>query len=774
MTGSRRGVLLVVGAMAAFSLMPVFSRAADTSVYTMAAWRAVFVAMGFGLWVLVRQGPAAFKVDRETLKISGLMGTALAVASATFVAGYVFTTVANTIFLHNLAPVVVFPLAWWAFREKPGASVLTGAGVAVAGVALLSGVSLFQVAHFSSGRFLLGDLLATVSAAGWAGVMVATRAARQKDTPLVPTLFFAWSWAAVLLVGVALAADTMSASPGSLAWILGLALVCTMLPFVLLNLGMRTVSAGLASVLSLTEVVFTTLVGIAVFGEGLSPIGWLGGALAVAGVVYAVQVKEGEEQEEPSAEAAVPGRGLRLGIGLLVLNLAVVATVRGEGVAAPVLAWWAMTRLARHGPGVGAGFLGGGSGLLRWGGAALAVVAGIGVATRAVPGEGSALVLGAALGLWALDRRLAGGEPESSRDTDPVGAAALLCAAAGEGLSLLDHGVGPLVVGAGRVLVGLGALQVAAAQVRGVPTPPTGPVERGLSRLGPWHGLVALAVAWLAGGLHAVPAGHAGIVERFGAPRPDLAGPGLVVGLPPPIDRVVVVDQGRARRLPLLSEAGPLLCGDQSLVALDAALHYAVSDPVAWTYGVRDPEAVLADLGRAAMVEVLAGRASDPVLTDGRAAVEVAVAAQVQAAADAAGLGVEVRGVELARASVPPAVQAAFLDVISADEERLTRSNLAQAYAVSRLPEAGGEAATRLAAAHADAASILARADVDHLLVGALARGGARAPALTRARLGIEAAEARLGPLAPVFLPPGMDVWLNTDAAPALAPGSAP
>ena len=165
MNGSRRGVLLVVAAMAAFSFMPVFSRFADASVFTVAAWRAVFVAASFGCWTLFRQGPAALKVDRSTLKISGLMGLALAVASATFVAGYVYTTVANTIFLHNLAPVVVFPLAWWVFRDKPGASVLTGAGVAVAGVGLLSGVSLFQVTHFSSGRFLLGDALAVVSAA---------------------------------------------------------------------------------------------------------------------------------------------------------------------------------------------------------------------------------------------------------------------------------------------------------------------------------------------------------------------------------------------------------------------------------------------------------------------------------------------------------------------------------------------------------------------------------------------------------------------------------
>ena len=772
MNGSRRGVLLVVAAMAAFSFMPVFSRFADASVYTVAAWRAVFVAASFGLWTLLREGPAAFRVDRGTLQIAGLMGVALAVASATFVAGYVYTTVANTIFLHNLAPVVVFPLAWWAFRDRPGASVLTGAGVAVAGVGLLSGVSLFQVTHFSSGRFLLGDALAAVSAVGWAGVIVATRAARQRETPLVPTLFYAWTTAAVLLVGVALVADTMAAPPASLAWIFGLALVCTTLPFVLLNLGMRTVPAGLASVLSLTEVVFTTMVGIAVFGEGLSPVGWLGGALAVAGVVYAVRVPE---DEPAGADAAGPGRGVRLALGLLGLNLAVVATVLGEGAAAALLAWWSMGRLARFGPGAGAAAFGGsGAGLFRWGAVLLGLLTAVGVAWRAEPGAGSPLLLGVAAGLWWADRRLTAAEPASTQDADPVGGLVLLLAVAGEGFALLDHGAAPIAIGAGRVLVGLAAVRAVAAGVRGPGAPGVGPVGGLVRRLGAGHAALAAVLAWLAGGLHTVPAGHAGIVERFGAPRPDLAPPGLLIGLPPPIDHVEIVDHGRARRLDVLGDSGPILCGDQSLVSLDAVLHYTVSDPLAWAHGVREPEAVLADLARAAVVEVLAGRPSDPVLTDGRSEVESAVAAQVQAAADATGLGVDVRGVALARASVPPAVTAAFLDVISADEERLTRQNIAEAYAVARMPAAGGEAATRLAAAHADAARIRSAAEIDALHVAALARGGSRAPALTRARLGIEAAAARLAPLSVVFLPPGQEVWLYADPAPALAPGAPP
>ena len=439
-----------------------------------------------------------------------------------------------------------------------------------------------------------------------------------------------------------------------------------------------------------------------------------------------------------------------------------------------MLAWWSMGRLARFGPGTGQGFLGGrGANLFRWGGVLLAVLTTLGVAWRATPGDPSVFIFAVSAMLWGADRALARREDPASQDLDSLGGLVLLMVCAGEALALLGHGVSPIAVGCGRVLVGLAALRVAAGGIRGSGLGPSGPVEGLAQRLGARHAFAAALLAWLAGGLHAIPAGHAGIVERFGAPLPELASPGLVIGLPPPIDRIEVVDLGRARRLDILSESGPILCGDQSLVSLDAALHYAVSDPLSWSYGALLPEAVLADLARAAVIEVLAGRSSDPVLTDGRAEIEAAVAVAVQDAADVAGLGVEVRGVELARAAVPPAVQAAFLDVISADEERLSQQNTAEAYAVSRLPQAGGEAARRLAAAAADAARIEAAADIDAMHVAALVRGGRLAPALTRERLGIEAAEARLAPLSPVFLPPGLEVWLNADAGPVLDLGGA-
>jgi membrane protease subunit HflK len=253
--------------------------------------------------------------------------------------------------------------------------------------------------------------------------------------------------------------------------------------------------------------------------------------------------------------------------------------------------------------------------------------------------------------------------------------------------------------------------------------------------------LPAAAALWLSGGLSAVQPGERAVVERFGAPLPAVRGPGLAVHAPPPIDRLRRVEVGRARRAALIEGGGQVLCGDQSLLSLDANLHYEIDDPKAFLYGVNDPEAALVELGRAAVLERVAGRSHEDLLTTGRAAVEADVLADLSAASAQVGLGVRVLGVQLGGVRVPAPALGAFLEVISAAEARETAINQAEAYAAGLLPAAGGAALTRTAAAHARARGRVAQARADAALLEAWASGGAGAAALTLQRLRLEGLE---------------------------------
>ena len=781
--------LLALAAFLAFSLMPVFTRGAHAPVVAIAAWRAVFVALVFGGWAMAAEGgPRALRPTPTTLKLGVLYGLALALASSTFVAGYALTTAATTIFLHNLAPVAAFPLAWWAFRERPTASAMTGAMIAVVGVALLSGVSLLQFGRMTNPRFLLGDLAALVSAVGYAAVLVCTRATRREDTPILGTLFVAWCVAAAVLVLVALPLEGLAMPPSAWLWVLGLAVVSTNLPFWLLNLSMKDLSAGLASVLSMSEVVFVTLIGVGLYGEHLAPIGWLGGGLVVLGLLYPLALP-GDDPSPTDPIGTLPPetltrRWLRLALCLVLLNSGAALALWGSAPGGALLAWGGLVGVLRLGHAPSSDLLEGRFTLaLRWGFAALAAVALGGLALKsgwARPGASGAVAGLALAALWA-DRGLAGGEAERDRDLRPLASLAFGLLAAGQLLGILGHAASVALNAAAAAALALEAWGVFLAAVRDRlhgtqvhQTPEQAPLDalpRRLAAPRRWVPLAALVV--LSGGVAVVPPGHPAVVERLGEPLAAVASPGLLVRLPPPLERIRPIDVDSVRTLELATPDAALLCGDQSMVAIEAVLEYSVARARQALYSATEPETALAGLGRAALVAALSRRSQEEVLTTGRRELEAEVQRLAQAGVDRVGLGLEVEAVHLLTVSVPSPVLAAFLDVISAHEERARSINEAEAYAASVLPLARGEALARIEVAQGGVASLEARAAADVTLFDALLRGGDTAPELTRQRLELEYQEASLAPNQLVVADPRVRIWIE-DHAPLPSPGGSP
>ncbi len=769
-----RPVLLVLAAMFAFSMMAVFTRAAAAPILGVAAWRAIFVAVVFAITAMLREGgTAALKPDATTLKLGAWLGLALAVASSTFVGGYAFTTVANTIFLHNLAPVMVFPLAFWLFKERSGPAAVTGAGIALFGVAMLSGVSLFQVSHFASSRFLLGDFLAFVSAIGYAGVLVLTRMTRRQETPILGTLFVAWTVAAVLLTVVAVVFGGFIVPPASLVWIFGLAIICTNIPFYLLNLGMKKVSAGMAAVLSLSEVLFATTLGLVVYGEQLAPIGWIGGALAGVGVLYAVTQRGDHDSAEAELDALLPvelrnSRLFRAGLGLVLLNLGAVCAMSGGWSVAPLVTLLGLCSLARFGPAAASSLLDGRfTSLTRWLGAALGALVVWSVVQAAGSMEPSSS-LGfslALIGVLALDRYCAAGEAADDRDTHPVFQLVLIMLALALFFGWIGHGLSALLTEVANLLLGLcgGIAVLSAVSGTGASARPGhGRIEAPVSKLLAYrHRWVVLLALWLGGGVSVVGIGHVGIVERFGAPVRQSQGAGLLFHFPPPIETITQIDVGASKHLVLGEQV--LLTGDPSIISLSAVLRYGVNDAQAHAYGVSDAEAALVVMARAAMVQVVAHADQDALLTHGRAMIEAKVLAATQAAADIAGLGVSIDGVHLKRAGVPAPVVASFLDVISADEERKARINQAEAYSAGLIPRSRGLAVAKVLGAQGDSHRIRAKAVGYDVWFRSVARNGAPYRRLTRERIAAEMIEDRLGPLRLYVVPAGVRVWLDDE-----------
>jgi membrane protease subunit HflK len=783
---------LILCAMLAFSLMALFARRAEAPFLTEAAWRAILVATVFGVWAVATSPArlAALKPDRETLRLGVIYGLCLAVASSTFVGGYAFTTVANTIFLHNLAPVAAFPLAWWYFRERPDQGAVTGAVLAIVGVGLLSGVSLFHLGHFSHPRFVAGDTLALGSALGYGAVLVMTRATRRAGTPILPTLFLAWGVAAAVLVLLALLFGTLAISPAGLVWVLGLAVVCTNLPFWLLNLGMREVSTGVAAVLSMSEVLFATLLGFAVFGELLSPLGWLGGLLVVVGVLYALMARgqdgagEGAGAEpEPLAEAARTWRLARLGVWLALLNLGALLALLAGAEVGVLLVWIAAVGLLRCAQPHLSGLFGRLSARIgRWGtvvtAAALLGALWLRGGWQAEGASLAALLAAASAGV--ADLLLAAREPAADRDAALTQRGALVMVVTAQALALLGHPGARVLLALAALAAGFGAWGLLADAVAGrLPGGPSeragtvGRLDRAVGQILPVPRFAAFTgVVFLLGGVVAVPSGSVAIVERLGTPLQAVAPAGLLVRLPPPLERPILVDIASVRRAVLVTAQTPLLCGDHAMVAAEALVHYRVADPMAFAFHTEDPERALVQIGRAALVQDVGHQPQDAVLATARGELEARVRDATQGVADAVGLGVEVLDIHLSSVKVPAAVATSYLDVISADEEKRTLVNEAEAYAARVLPEAFGQASAVGLGAEGAALRSLATSEGEVQRMAALHQGVALDARSTRYRLYAEAVERALGGRPLALVPTGRRVWFS-DGATLTAPAGA-
>ena len=501
-------------------------------------------------------------------------------------------------------------------------------------------------------------------------------------------------------------------------------------------------------------------------------MGWIGGLLVLLGVLYPLSLSDEDREEEAElpqfSSETRRARGLRLVLALVLLNGgAALALVAGHGVGV-LLAWTALLALLRLGAAPAAVALEGRlQQVLGWIVGLAAAAALFGVVNRGgwqSPGVSGAVVA-LALVAWWCDRSLAAQESEGERDTNPLWGQVLLFVLLGQLAGCMGHPALGWFTGLAALALVLSAFGLVAASVQGQVL--LGPAAAGLSRMdalfSSWRGPARvgtfLVLIYMAGGIHAVSSGHRGIVERWGAPLPEALEPGLQFRLPPPIENLTQVDMEVIRRLSVLEVDTPLLTGDQSMVSLKAVVHYKVLDAHDFAYGCLVPEDVLAVIARSSLVEAVGERSQDEVLTVGRGPLEDEVLSRIQEAVAQVELGLDVIGVGLSEAVVPPAVTSAFMDVISAAEEKRTRINLAEAYAAKMIPVSRGEAVGILETSEGRGAAIESRAEVHYSQVTAWIRGGSSSMQMTLFRLGRESLERSLEGTRLVLAPPSVRVW---------------
>ena len=241
-----------------------------------------FLAVRFAIATATLAIPATPRIrglGRSGVAAGALLGVLLAAGYGLQTAGLERTTVSSTGFITGLYVVLTPLFALLFLRTRIGAEVWAGVVLAVAGLAMLSGI------HAGSAA---GDLLVLSSTAAQALQIVGVERFAARYDPIALT-FVEMLTSFVLFLVIAVALGDLSVPHGWTVWgaLVTTGVFASALAYLVQVWAQRRLSASRIALVFSLETVFAGLFGYALAGDRLGALGWGGCAAIMGGIVLA-------------------------------------------------------------------------------------------------------------------------------------------------------------------------------------------------------------------------------------------------------------------------------------------------------------------------------------------------------------------------------------------------------------------------------------------------------------------------------------------------------
>jgi drug/metabolite transporter (DMT)-like permease len=277
----RAAFLCLLAGGCAIGFAPIFVRLSDIGPVASAFWRTALAAPM--LWLMVIPAKAGIQTEGTSTPWSALLlaGLFFALDLGVWHWSIIWTSVANSTLLANLAPIFVTLAGWLIWKRKVTPLFLTGMVVAIAGMFVLVGPN-FGV----GGTRLLGDALAALTATFYAGYFLSIKIARDAGASTARVMAWSTTITAIALLPVALLSPQPMIPSSTHGWMIlvALALVTQILGQGLIAYAFAHLPASLSSVSLLIQPVVATVAAWAIFGEPIGLVQVAGGAIVLAGI----------------------------------------------------------------------------------------------------------------------------------------------------------------------------------------------------------------------------------------------------------------------------------------------------------------------------------------------------------------------------------------------------------------------------------------------------------------------------------------------------------
>jgi modulator of FtsH protease HflK len=275
----------------------------------------------------------------------------------------------------------------------------------------------------------------------------------------------------------------------------------------------------------------------------------------------------------------------------------------------------------------------------------------------------------------------------------------------------------------------------------------------------------AALTLWMASGFYILPEGQAAAILRFGEFKKITAQAGISWRFPSPIESHEIVNVAELRQVEIgyrvnVKQKQPkeslMLTNDQSIVDLQFAAQYRISDPAKWLFENRpvgsDTEEILRQAGETAMRSVVGRKEIDQVLYSDKEDVAKQALKEMQTILERYKLGVTIIDLTIQQAQPPEQVQNAFEDANKAAQDRERFINEGRAYANDVIPKAKGTAGRLLLEAEGYKGRVIATAEGDSARFKGVLGEYVKAPAVTRERLYLDTMQTVFSNASKVFV----------------------
>ncbi len=281
--------------------------------------------------------------------------------------------------------------------------------------------------------------------------------------------------------------------------------------------------------------------------------------------------------------------------------------------------------------------------------------------------------------------------------------------------------------------------------------------------------ILGFVVVWLCTGIYFVSADEEGVVIRFGK-FVALTSSGMHYHLPWPIETVEMPKVTRENQLNIgyraagddsdetgdVPQESLMLTGDENIVDVNFTVFWVIKNAGNFLFNVENPQGAIKAVAESAMREIVGQNQIEPILTQDRGPVQVAVRELMQKTLDSYGAGVTITRVQMQKVDPPTQVIDAYRDVQAARADQERMRNEAEAYANKIIPEARGRAAKIVQDAEAYKQQNIAEASGEAARFVSVYDAYRKSPDVTRRRIYLETMSQILGEMNKVIIDEGV------------------